>query len=167
MHRTAFVATSHLSHCPYTKIADLSVRRGGAQAWTYNYSTGPNQDWHKAREWCQKYFTDMVAIRNQEESDFLNNLLPFNPQYYWIGIQRVAGLWIWVDTSQNIPEEVQNWATAEPDKIPHQDCVEIYIKRAIDTTRWNNEKCHKEKGTICYTGEMIYFILMETFESKS
>ncbi|XP_030583792.1 P-selectin [Archocentrus centrarchus] len=130
---------------------DLSSSGRGAQAWTYNYRTGPNQTWHEARQWCQKYFIDMVAIRNPEESDFLNNLLPFNEKYYWIGIQRVAGLWTWVDTSQNIPEAAQNWATAEPDSLPRQDCVEIYIKRGIDTAKWNNEKCHNKKGTICYT----------------
>uniref|UniRef100_I3J1E6 E-selectin n=1 Tax=Oreochromis niloticus TaxID=8128 RepID=I3J1E6_ORENI len=130
---------------------DLSSRRGGAQAWTYNYSTGPNQNWYEARKWCQKYFTDMVASRNQEETNFLNDLLPFNPKYYWIGIHRVAGLWTSVNTSQSVPEEAQNWASAEPDTISRQDCVEIYIKRGTDTAKWNNENCNKLKGALCYT----------------
>ncbi|XP_026016006.1 P-selectin [Astatotilapia calliptera] len=130
---------------------DLSSRKGGVQAWTYNYSTGPNQNWYEARKWCQKFFTDMVAIQNQEETNFLNDLLPFNPKYYWIGIHRVAGLWTSVNTSQSVPEEAQNWASAEPDTIPRQDCVEIYIKRARDTAKWNNENCNKLKGAVCYT----------------
>ncbi|XP_035767785.1 P-selectin, partial [Neolamprologus brichardi] len=130
---------------------DLSSRKGGAQAWTYNYSTGPNQNWYEARKWCQKFFTDMVAIQNQEETNFLNDLLPFNPKYYWIGIHRVAGSWTSVNTSQSVPEEAQNWASAEPDTIPRQDCVEIYIKRARDTAKWNNENCDKLKGAVCYT----------------
>uniref|UniRef100_A0A3Q2WIX7 E-selectin n=1 Tax=Haplochromis burtoni TaxID=8153 RepID=A0A3Q2WIX7_HAPBU len=129
----------------------LSSRKGGVQAWTYNYSTGPNQNWYEARKWCQKFFTDMVAIQNQEETNFFNDLLPFNPKYYWIGIHRVAGLWTSVNTSQNVPEEAQNWASAEPDTIPRQDCVEIYIKRARDTAKWNNENCNKLKGAVCYT----------------
>uniref|UniRef100_A0A3B4H6D4 P-selectin-like n=1 Tax=Pundamilia nyererei TaxID=303518 RepID=A0A3B4H6D4_9CICH len=129
----------------------LSSRKGGVQAWTYNYSTGPNQNWYEARKWCQKFFTDMVAIQNQEETNFLNDLLPFNQKYYWIGVHRVAGLWTSVNTSQSVPEEAQNWASAEPDTIPRQDCVEIYIKRARDTAKWNNENCNKLKGAVCYT----------------
>ncbi|XP_069006406.1 P-selectin [Embiotoca jacksoni] len=130
-------------------VQDLSSR-GGAQAWTYNYSS-PNQRWLEAHQWCQKHFTDMVAIQNQEETEFLNNLLPFNRKYYWIGIHKVAGVWTCADTNKKVPEEAQNWATAEPDNIAGQDCVEIYIKREKDTAKWNNEKCHHKKGVVCYS----------------
>lgn len=129
---------------------DLSSR-GGAQAWTYNYSTGPNQRWVEARRWCQQHFTDMVAIHNPEETEFLNNLLPFNQKYYWIGVQKVAGVWMSTETNEKVPEEVQNWAPNEPDTIAGQDCVEMYIKRERDTAKWNNEKCRNKKGTVCYT----------------
>ncbi|KAM9761548.1 sushi, von Willebrand factor type A, EGF and pentraxin domain-containing protein 1-like [Menidia menidia] len=125
--------------------------RGITQAWMYSYSLGPNQQWHEARQWCQKHFTDMVAIQNQEEAMFLNNLLPFNPQYYWIGVYKQDGEWTWVETNTNIPIDSQNWATGEPDDSVDQDCVEIYIKRAVDTVKWNNEKCEKQKGIICYS----------------
>uniref|UniRef100_A0A3B4H943 E-selectin n=1 Tax=Pundamilia nyererei TaxID=303518 RepID=A0A3B4H943_9CICH len=141
-------------HTPNTFLHQstfILLRKGGVQAWTYNYSTGPNQNWYEARKWCQKFFTDMVAIQNQEETNFLNDLLPFNQKYYWIGVHRVAGLWTSVNTSQSVPEEAQNWASAEPDTIPRQDCVEIYIKRARDTAKWNNENCNKLKGAVCYT----------------
>uniref|UniRef100_A0A3Q3RJK8 E-selectin n=1 Tax=Mastacembelus armatus TaxID=205130 RepID=A0A3Q3RJK8_9TELE len=124
---------------------------GRAQAWTYNYSVTPNRRWQEARQWCQQHFTDMVIIQNQEETDFLNNLLPFNPKYYWLGIYRVAGVWTWVGTNRHVPKEAQNWAPEEPDNINGQDCVEIYIKRDKDTAKWNNEKCRSKKGTICYT----------------
>ncbi|XP_023133431.2 P-selectin [Amphiprion ocellaris] len=125
--------------------------RGGAQAWTYNYSTSPSRRWLEARQWCQEHFTDMVAIHNQEETDFLNELLPRNSKYYWIGIRKVAGVWTWVETNENVPEEAQNWATSEPDRIAGQDCVEIYIKRDKDAAKWNNEKCQQRKGTVCYS----------------
>ncbi|XP_047442465.1 P-selectin isoform X1 [Mugil cephalus] len=125
--------------------------RGRAQAWTYNYSTDPNRRWQEARQWCQTHFTDMVAIHNQEETEFLNNLLPSHSKYYWIGIENVTGVWTWVDTNQTVPREALNWATSEPSKIPGQNCVEIYIKRDVEPGKWNNEKCTKKKGTICYT----------------
>ncbi|KAM7388320.1 hypothetical protein PAMP_024505 [Pampus punctatissimus] len=124
---------------------------GGAQAWTYNYSTSPNRRWLEARQWCQQHFTDMVAIQNQEETDFLNNLLPFHPKYYWIGMLKIGEMWTWVGTKEIVPEDAPNWAPAEPDTIPGQDCVEMYIKREKDTAKWNNEKCRNKKGTVCYT----------------
>ncbi|XP_074491624.1 P-selectin isoform X1 [Sebastes fasciatus] len=132
-------------------VQDLSSG-GGAQAWTYNYSTSPNRRYPEARQWCQQHFTDMVPIRNQEESDFINNLLPFNSKYYWINVVKKGGEWIREgEKGEKVPEEAQNWAPEEPDDIAGQDCVEIYIKRDKETAKWNNESCRKRKGTACYT----------------
>ncbi|XP_032382003.1 E-selectin isoform X1 [Etheostoma spectabile] len=140
VHVAAFVVFVH----------DLSSG-GAALAWTYNYSTIPSRRWPEARQWCMQHFTDMVPIRNQEESDFINNLLPFNPRNYWIGIVKKDGKWIWQETSEKVPKKAQNWAPEEPDNIADQDCVEMYVKREKDTAKWNNENCHKKKGTVCYT----------------
>lgn len=98
----------------------------------------------------------MVPIRNKEESDFINDLLPFNTRYYWIGIVKKDGEWIWQDTSEKVPKEAQNWAPEEPDNIADQNCVEIYIKREKDTAKWNNESCRKKKGTVCYASKTLF-----------
>lgn len=100
----------------------------------------------------------MVVIQNQEETVFLNNLLPFNQRYYWIGIRKQGEDWIWDRTNEKVPEEAQNWALNEPDDGAGQDCVEIYIKRADDTDKWNNDNCRKRKGTICYTGKILFIL---------
>uniref|UniRef100_A0A3B4TYF9 E-selectin n=1 Tax=Seriola dumerili TaxID=41447 RepID=A0A3B4TYF9_SERDU len=131
-------------------ILDLS-RGGGAQAWTYSYSTTPNRRWHEARKWCHQHLTNMVTIQTPEETDFINNLLPFNQKYYWIGIHKVDGVWTREGNNETVLEDVQNWAPKEPDNIVGQDCVEIYIKRDKDTAKWNNEKCQSKKGTVCYS----------------
>lgn len=99
----------------------------------------------------------MAVIQSQEETDFLNYLLPLNSKYYWIGIHKENGEWIQDRTNEKVPAEVQNWAPEEPDTIVGQDCVEIYIKRREDTAKWNNENCRKKKGTVCYTGKS-YFV---------
>ncbi|XP_070764544.1 P-selectin [Enoplosus armatus] len=125
---------------------------GGAQAWTYNYSINPLRSWADARKWCKDHFTDMVPIHNQEENDFLNKSVKFNKKYYWIGVLRVGEAWIWNRTNEKLPEEAQNWAPGEPNNLMGQDvCVEIYIKRVPDSAKWNNAKCTRKKGTICYT----------------
>jgi len=65
-------------------------------------------DWIKARQWCQKNFTDMVAIQNQAEVAYLNQTLPFHPTYYWIGIRKIEGQWTWVGTKKHLVPEAAN-----------------------------------------------------------
>lgn len=70
----------------------------------------------------------------------------------------MGGRWVRDGTGESVPEEAQNWASMEPDNIPDQDCVEIYIKRETDKAKWNNENCNRKKGTVCYTGKTQPFI---------
>uniref|UniRef100_A0A3B4XYC1 Selectin P n=1 Tax=Seriola lalandi dorsalis TaxID=1841481 RepID=A0A3B4XYC1_SERLL len=140
---------------------------GGAQAWTYSYSTTPNRRWHEARQWCHQHLSNMVTIQTPEETDFINNLLPFNQKYYWTGIRKVDGVWTREGNNKTVPEDAQNWAPEEPDKIAGQDCVEIYIKRNKDTAKWNNEKCQSKKGTICYSGKPLLILFLFHWFSES
>ncbi|XP_016119154.1 P-selectin-like [Sinocyclocheilus grahami] len=121
------------------------------KAWTYHYNIDINMDWTTARQWCQKHFTDMVAIQNQAEVEYLNQVLPFNQAYYWIGIRKIDDYWTWVGTKKRLDPEAANWAENEPNnKGSGQDCVEIYIKRRKETAKWNDERCSKKKATVCY-----------------
>ncbi|XP_051868281.1 L-selectin-like isoform X2 [Pristis pectinata] len=121
----------------------------GVQTWNYEYSP-TNMTWPDAREYCQKSFTDLVAIQNQEENDHLNRILPKNPTYYWIGIRKIDGVWTWVGTNKSLDKEAENWAVGEPTPGA-EDCVEIYIKREIDAGKWNNDPCtEREKRALCY-----------------
>lgn len=97
----------------------------------------------------------MASMQNQEESNFLNDLLPFNSKYYWIGVRKDGEAWLRDGTDQKVPEDAQDWALEEPDGIEGQDCVEVYIKRDKDTAKWNNENCRKKKGTVCYSGKAL------------
>lgn len=108
-------------------------------------------------------------MRSQEETDFLNSLLPLNSRYYWTGIRKDGKDWIFDGSNIKVPEDAQNWAPQEPDTIAGQDCVEVYIKREKDTAKWNNENCRKKKGTVCYTGKsddfahvFFFFFFCET-----
>uniref|UniRef100_A0A669BYM5 Selectin E n=1 Tax=Oreochromis niloticus TaxID=8128 RepID=A0A669BYM5_ORENI len=114
--------------------------------------------WDGARSWCQKHYTDMVAIQNQEELEHLNNWLPKKNGYYWIGIRRVNNVWTWVGTNKRLTEEATNWAKGEPNNNEgdkntgmHEDCVEMYIKRDKEPGKWNDERCAKSKTALCYT----------------
>ncbi|NXU47016.1 LYAM2 protein, partial [Turnix velox] len=119
--------------------------------WTYHYSDR-NMTYREAELWCKKRYTNMVAIQNKEEINYLNSFLPFNPSYYWIGIRKVNDVWTWVGTNKELTEEAENWASGEPNgKGNNEDCVEIYIKRGKDDGKWNDEKCEKKKVALCYT----------------
>uniref|UniRef100_A0A8C0F2G4 E-selectin n=1 Tax=Bubo bubo TaxID=30461 RepID=A0A8C0F2G4_BUBBB len=111
-----------------------------------------NMTYREAELWCKKRYTNMVAIQNKEEINYLNNFLPFNPGYYWIGIRKINEVWTWIGTNKELTEEARNWASGEPNgKGNNEDCVEIYIKRGKDDGKWNDEQCEKKKVALCYT----------------
>ncbi|KAM4642728.1 P-selectin-like isoform 2-T2 [Discoglossus pictus] len=122
-------------------------------AWTYHYDKDLTilTTWDEARAWCTSLFTDMVAIQNQDEISYLVRTLPFNPNYYWIGIRKKNGDWTWVGTNKTLTPEAENWAPGEPNnKGNQQDCVEIYIQRDRDNGKWNDERCSRKKRALCY-----------------
>ncbi|KAJ8270312.1 hypothetical protein GJAV_G00112830 [Gymnothorax javanicus] len=118
--------------------------------WTYHYSN-KTMNWVKARKWCKTHYTDMVAIQNQEENVYLNDYLPRQAKYYWIGIRKITGRWTWVGTKKLLSPEASNWAENEPNnEKSNEDCVEIYVKRNVDTGKWNDESCRRNKTALCY-----------------
>ncbi|XP_065411819.1 P-selectin-like isoform X9 [Chrysemys picta bellii] len=120
-------------------------------AWTYHYGNKSDYSWELARNFCRSFYTDLVAIQNQGEIVYLNNVLPHHRPYYWIGIRKINNVWTWVGTNKALTKEAENWANKEPNnKGKNQDCVEIYIKRDRDAGRWNDENCQKKKRALCY-----------------
>ncbi|XP_065529937.1 P-selectin-like isoform X2 [Lathamus discolor] len=120
-------------------------------AWTYHYSDQGDYTWEQARNYCQTFFTDLVAIQNKQEIEYLNKSLPFYRRYYWIGIRKLSGTWTWVGTKKALTKEAENWAVGEPNnRHSNQDCVEIYIKRPFESGKWNDESCNRRKKALCY-----------------
>uniref|UniRef100_A0A4W3JCV4 p-selectin n=1 Tax=Callorhinchus milii TaxID=7868 RepID=A0A4W3JCV4_CALMI len=132
----------------YTVIFTELLMGEGACGWQYSYSND-NMAWTDARQYCQKTATDLVAIQNVAENNYLNRVVPLNRNYYWIGIRKINNIWTWVANNKSLDEKVNLWATDEPTP-GSQDCVEIYIKRPLDTGMWNNDPCTKTKRALCY-----------------
>ncbi|XP_047657900.1 uncharacterized protein LOC113647597 [Tachysurus fulvidraco] len=123
----------------------------GVEGWSY-HSSNSKMTWTKAREWCQSHYTDMVAIQNHAEIEYLNEIFPWVAGYYWIGIRKIDNVWTWVGTKKHLTTEAENWAKGEPNNgRSDEDCVEIYIRRDEDSGKWNDESCMKEKTALCYT----------------
>ncbi|XP_045308958.1 P-selectin isoform X10 [Leopardus geoffroyi] len=127
------------------------IKQKEVAAWTYNYSIKA-YSWNYSRMFCQKHYTDLVAIQNKKEIAYLNDVMPYFNSYYWIGIRRINNKWTWVGTKKVLTKEAENWADNEPNnKKNNQDCVEIYIKSVSAPGKWNDEPCWKKKRALCYT----------------
>ncbi|XP_034866749.1 L-selectin isoform X1 [Mirounga leonina] len=127
------------------------LARHGTNGWTYHYSE-KSMNWARARRYCQENYTDLVAIQNKGEIEYLERTLPLSKTYYWIGIRKVGGIWTWVGTNKSLTKEAENWGDGEPNnKKSKEDCVEIYIKRIKDAGKWNDDSCYKQKRALCYT----------------
>lgn len=142
--------------CFYLMLYTLT----GVESWSYFYSNS-TMNWQTARAWCQEHYTDMVAIQDQEEISHLNNWLPKQASYYWIGIRKINEVWTWVGTNKPLADKAINWAKREPNNGKkkniggmnrnNEDCVEMYIKREKEAGKWNDERCDKNKTALCYT----------------
>lgn len=118
----------------------------------YHYSD-PKMTYSEAELWCKERDTNMVAIQNKEEINYLNNFLPFSPGYCWIAIRKIHEVWTWIGTNKELTEEAETWASGEPNgKGNNEDCVETHIRRGKDDGKWNEEKCEKKKAALCHTG---------------
>ncbi|XP_077934060.1 P-selectin isoform X8 [Halichoerus grypus] len=127
------------------------IKQKEVAAWTYNYSTKA-YSWNYSRVFCQKHYTDLVAIQNKKEIAYLNDVIPYYSSYYWIGIRKINDKWTWVGTKKPLTKDAENWADNEPNnKKNNQDCVEIYIKSVLAPGKWNDEPCGKRKRALCYT----------------
>lgn len=142
------------------------IKQKEVAAWTYNYSIKA-YSWNYSRMFCQKHYTDLVAIQNKKEIAYLNDVMPYFNSYYWIGIRRINNKWTWVGTKKVLTKEAENWADNEPNnKKNNQDCVEIYIKSVSAPGKWNDEPCWKKKRALCYTGRSFCTLKFICFKKK-
>ena len=148
-HNLLLIRGANLTH---TFLSLELINQKEVAAWTYHYSN-KSYSWNYSRAFCQKYYTDLVAIQNKNEIAYLNEAIPYYSSYYWIGIRKINNQWTWVGTRKTLTEEAENWADNEPNnKKNNQDCVEIYIKSSSAPGKWNDEPCGKKKRALCYTG---------------
>ncbi|XP_043555520.1 P-selectin-like isoform X1 [Chiloscyllium plagiosum] len=122
----------------------------GVNGWIYHYSNR-TMKWNAARKYCRERYTDMVAIQNMEENQYLNEYLPKGQTHVWIGLRKVNNIWTWIGTNRTLETFAMNWAPNEPNNGKNnEDCVEMYIKRTLYAGKWNDEPCLRRKRPLCY-----------------
>ncbi|XP_078074424.1 P-selectin-like isoform X2 [Mustelus asterias] len=127
-----------------------SLMLEGVHGWIYHYSN-TTMTWSKAWDYCKGQYTDMVAIQNMKENNYLNDYLPKGSTHVWIGLRKINNIWTWIGTNRPLDDFAKNWAPGEPNNgRNNEDCVEMYIKRTTYTGQWNDESCRKRKRPLCY-----------------
>ncbi|XP_059503802.1 E-selectin-like isoform X1 [Stegostoma tigrinum] len=122
----------------------------GVHGWVYHYSN-KTMKWDAAWRYCRERYTDMVAIQNMEENKYLADYLPQGKAHVWIGLRKRNDVWTWIGTNRTLESFAMNWAPNEPNnKKNTEDCVEMYINRADNAGKWNDEPCLRKKRPLCY-----------------
>lgn len=141
----------NLTAITFTVLYIVLFTASVTHCWTYHYSTDA-MTYDEAQKFCQTKYTDLVAIQNKKEIDYLKENIPRHKTYYWIGIRKISGVWTWVGTNKTLTQEAENWGEDEPNnRKNNEDCVEIYIGREKDPGKWNDDSCKKKKRALCYT----------------
>lgn len=102
-------------------------------------------NWPNAEASCRKWGGDIVAIDNEEENDFVVNVMlhDYNISKFWIGLSSYE-VFEWTTEEEN--EEMTQF---DPKPFPVH-CVFSDAFYGTNSTRaWLNEKCHIEKPFVC------------------
>ncbi|XP_067240167.1 L-selectin-like isoform X2 [Chanodichthys erythropterus] len=124
------------------------------EGWTYHSDNKEQLNWKEAREWCQKHYTDIVMVHNENVTHFLTKYLPSRSSapYYWIGLKNINDSWTWTDGQI---ANYQNWGDKEPNSVlPDENCVE-YISNPNNNGKWNDESCTRQKYPVCHKAQCL------------
>ncbi|XDV16129.1 hypothetical protein PO909_015968 [Leuciscus waleckii] len=111
--------------------------------------------WYETREWCQKHYTDIVVIHNENVTHFLEKHLEIRSSspYYWIGLREINGSWTWVANGQIMNYE--NWADREPNNAESDEkCVEMSSNNN-NLGKWNDDDCSRKKYPVCHKAQCL------------
>uniref|UniRef100_A0A673I9Z9 Selectin P n=1 Tax=Sinocyclocheilus rhinocerous TaxID=307959 RepID=A0A673I9Z9_9TELE len=119
------------------------------EGWTYYWTDNETMSWNETRKWCQNHYTDIVMVHNENVTRFLKeNVKNKTSPYYWIGMQKINGTWMWVANGQIM--KYQNWATNEPNNNKsNENCVELYTSKTNNNGKWNDDNCQLAKYPLC------------------
>ncbi|CAB3993328.1 Hypothetical predicted protein [Paramuricea clavata] len=114
----------------------------------YMISNSSNyKSWHEAETSCKRMGGHLASVTNNEEKDFLRQLI--RPKFvysFWIGLHDVGGesLYKWTDGTGY--GKFIYWRNGEPNNYHGQeDCVSM----ARADGKWNDNHCSQKKPYIC------------------
>ncbi|XP_026088483.1 L-selectin-like isoform X2 [Carassius auratus] len=119
------------------------------EGWTYHWKENEKMTWNETRGWCQREYTDIVMVHNENVTRFLEKNLPekSSSPYFWIGMKKINDIWTWAANGQSVDNE--NWAPTEPNNNnADENCVELYTN-TNNKGKWNDDSCEHKKHPLC------------------
>lgn len=104
--------------------------------------------WREAQRHCREFYTDLVSVRNLDENQEIEQLIP-RLHVAYIGLFRDP--YVWSDSSES---SIRNWDLFQPDLFGK--CVALLYDGF-----WKTELCGKTKPFFCYRSEC--FVIYDTY----
>ncbi|XP_017285758.1 secretory phospholipase A2 receptor-like [Kryptolebias marmoratus] len=118
------------------------------------YFVNQSLNWTEAQTYCRQKYTDLVTIRNSEETNQLMNTLSSagHSSEVWIGLFSEID-WRWSDGFTGSGAEYRNWRSEsnEPNFISGKDLCVITSISGL----WFDVKCSEKRQFICYKGTQL------------
>lgn len=107
--------------------------------------------WEEARAFCRRNYTDLVAIQNKGEIEYLNKTLPFSRTYYF-GLEsgEVEGVWTWVGTNKSLTEEAKTGLKGSPTTGRVRRTVWKSISEDQRLGKWSDDACQSKEGPLLH-----------------
>ena len=109
----------------------------------------------EARERCEEMSADLPIIKSQSENDFIVNLMRWQRNWLWLGMERNNSGFFWFDGSPAEPSQgaqytYSAWKDNELETWGNESCA--FLQRI--TKKWRNYQCDDVRNAyvLCQKG---------------